>query len=191
MAYRSERFDAGELLGLMQAWQAIDSLEESGIQIRTEVMAGGSYRRPLEPIIRKSLGDPNYLLQAVLCIPPASDTRRISARNFVEFSKDTLSRLSLPGDALIDDGGLNGLDPETKSFAFGSTGRTETDVLQIYPPWVKSRWEEAGRTCILMCGIEPPKPRAVLEDYPVEWDERLMRHGHVVFEPTPGGLATY
>lgn len=83
----------------------------------------------------------------------------------------------------------NGYDPTLGNFAFGSTGRTEDDILAVYEaPWVNSKWTEAGKRCMFYCGIEPPQPKALMEDYPVRWDERAMRRGAVVFEPTPVDL---
>ncbi len=40
MAYRSERFPAGDLKGLDQAWGAIDGLEASGLPVAGEGMSG-------------------------------------------------------------------------------------------------------------------------------------------------------
>lgn len=191
MAYRSERFPAGELKGLEQTWKVIDSMEATGLPVRTEVMAGTSYRRQLHANTQAEIGDVNYLLQAVLQVPTRTDGKRITARYFVDEAKKILGELDLPGEPTLDEGGLHGLDPSTTKLAFGSTGTTEKDLLWIYAPWVSTRWSEAGKQCMAVCGIEPPQPKGFLEEHPVQWDERVMRHGLVVFQATPNGLETY
>lgn len=191
MAYRSKRFPAGELKKLEQTWGVIDGLEASGLPKRTEVMAGSSYRRRLHPDTVAKIGRVNYLLQVVLRVPDRDDGKRITAHYFVEEARTILGGLALPGKPTLDEGGLNGLDPTLANCAFGSTGRTEDDLLRIYPPWVSTRWSEAGKECMAYCGIEPPQPKSLYEEHPVRWDERVMRAGLVVFEPTPAGLATY
>lgn len=191
MAYRSERFPAGELNGLEQTWRVIDDMEASGLSMRTEVMAGTSYRRQLHPDTRAEIGDVNYLLQAVLQVPARTDGKRITARYFVDESRKILDELDLPGEPLLDEGGLSGLDPSTTKLALGSTGTTERDLLWIYAPWVSTRWSEAGKQCMAICGIEPPQPKGFYEEHPVRWDERSMRRGLVVFQTTPSGLETY
>lgn len=192
MAYRSKRFDPGEMKGLKQVWRQVDSLDALGLPIRTEVMAGSSYRRPLHPSTIAEIGDHNYIIQAVFKSPEAAEKgRTISARRFVDGANEILERLRLPGDAELDAGGLNGLDPTTTSLAFGSTGSTEKDILQIYPPWVSTEWVEANRRCMFFCGIEPPQPKALLEDHMFDWGEDRMRKGMVVFEQTPDSLETY
>lgn len=191
MAYRSERFPAGELKGLEKAWQVVDGLEATGLPLVAEVMSGKSYRRQLDPETVAKIGDADYVLQAVLSVPKRDDGKRISARYFIDESRRILSAVDAPGDAEFDEGGLQGLDPSTTELAFGSTGRTEEDILQVYAPWLNSRWTEAGKSCMFYCGIEPPQPKAFMEDHPVRWTERDMRHGVVVFESTPVELATY
>ena len=191
MAYRSERFPAGELHGIEQAWQVIDRLEASGLPVASEVMAGKSYRRQLDTDTTAELGDPNYVLQAVLQVPKRTDDKRISARYFMDEARRILGSVEAPGEATLDEGGLGGLDPNTTELAFGSTGRTEDDILAIYAPWLSSKWTEASKSCMFFCGIEPPQPRHFMEDHPVQWDEWSMRHGMVVFKPTPEGLRTY
>lgn len=191
MAYRSERFPTGELKGLEQTWKVIDGLEASGMPVRTEVMAGTSYKRHLHTDTAVDIGDVNYLLQTVLQVPTRTDGKRITARYFVDESKKILGGLDLPGEPTLDEGGLNGLDPTLGNFAFGSTGTTEKDLLWIYAPWVSTRWSEAGKQCMAICGIEPPQPKGFYEEYPVDWNERSMRHGLVVFQATPSSLETY
>jgi len=191
MPYRSERFSAGDLLGLEQAWSAIDNLEASGLPVVSEVMAGESYRRQLHPETAAQVGNVHYLLQAVVELPERQDGKRVSARYFVDESNRVLSNLDLPGEPEYDEGGLHGLDPSTTRLAFGSTGRTEDDVLTVYAPWVSTRWKEAGKNLMFFCGIELPKPKRLMEDYPIEWDVRLMRRGLLVFKPTPANLTTH
>ncbi len=131
--------------------------------------------------------------QAVMQVPARNDGKRITARYFIEESRKLLDRFAstLPGRPELDQGGLNGLDPSTTQLAFGSTGRTEDDILAIYPPWVSTRWSERSKTCMVFCGIEPPQPQSFMEDYPVRWDLGSMRRGMVVFEQTPEGLETH
>ncbi|MGC1176439.1 MAG: hypothetical protein WA843_00035 [Candidatus Saccharimonadales bacterium] len=190
MAYRSTRFSAGEMRGIDKAWAAVDGLEKAGVPVRTEVMAGKSYRRQLHRDTTAELGEAAYVLQAVLQVPPRDDGKRIHARYFVEESRRLLGALDLPGEPSLDEGGLNGLDPTATKLGFGSTGTTEKDILAIYAPWVSSEWQEAGKRCMVFCGIEPPTP-TFLEDHPVSWSEWEMRRGMVVFKPTPDGLETY
>lgn len=191
MAYRSERFPAGEMKGLEKAWQVVDGLEASGLPVRTEVMAGKSYRRQLHSSVGAEVGEANYVLQAVLSVPKREDGKRVTARYFVDEAKSLLTAIDAPGEVVLDEGGLHGLDPSTTKLAFGSTGRTEDDILWVYAPWVSSRWTEAGKNCMFYCGIEPPQPKSFMEEYPFNWDERLMRSGLVVFEPTPADLSTH
>lgn len=190
MAYRSERFPAGELKGFEKAWQVVDGLESIGLPVRTEVLAGRSHRRQLDSRARAEIGDANYVLQAVLSVPKRDD-KRITARYFIDESRRLLVALDAPGEVAFDEGGLHGLDPSTTKLAFGSTGRTEDDVLRVYAPWLSSKWTEAGKSCMFFCGIEPPQPRSFMEEYPVSWDERAMRRGAIVFEPTPADLTTH
>lgn len=191
MAYRSERFPVGELRGLQIAWQVVDGLEANGLPVRTEVMAGSSYRRQLDPITSTEIGDVNYVLQAVLSVPKRDDGKRITAHYFIDEARKILGEVDAPGEVSFDEGGLDGFDPTVGNFAFGSTGRTQDDILTVYAPWLKSRWGEAGKNCMFYCGIEPPQPKALMEDYPVRWDERVMRRGMVVFRPTPVDLSTH
>lgn len=191
MAYRSERFPAGELKGLDKAWQIVDGLEESGLPVVSEVMSGTSYRRQLDERTAAKIGAVDYVLQAVLSVPNRDDDKRISAHYFIDESRRILGGIDPPGEGAIDEGGLNGHDPDLGNFAFGSTGRTKDDVLTVYPPWINSRWTEVGKSCMFYCGIKAPLPKALMEDYPVRWDERIMRQGAVVFEPTPADLRAY
>ena len=191
MAYRSERFPAGELKGLEKAWQVVDGLEASGLPIRTEVLAGKSYRRQLDSRISTEIGDVNYVLQAVLSVPKRDDGKPIPARYFVDEARRLLTEVDAPGEVALDEGGLHGLDPSTTRLAFGSTGRTEDDILWVFPPWLSSKWTEAGKSCMFFCGIEPPQPKSVMEEYPVSWNERVMRRGAIVFVPTPTDLSTH
>ena len=191
MPYRSERFEAGEQTGITQAWSAIDELESQGLQIRTEVMAGKSYRRQLEPHTRLELGDPDYVIQAVLSVPLRADGVRVSARDYINESRKTLLDLELPGRPYLDQGGLHGLDPATTELAFESTGDTTEDILYIYSPWTRTKWTEAGKKCLFYCGIEPPKPQRLMEEHRSKWPELLMRKGFVMFNPCPFDLRTY
>lgn len=191
MAYRSERFSAGELKGLEKAWQVVDGLEATGLPITAEVMSGTSYYRQLDRDTAAKIGDVNYVLQAVLSVPKRDAGQRISAHYFIDESRKILGGIDAPGEVAFDEGGLNGLDLALGNFPFGSTGRTEDDVLTIYAPWVNSKWTEAGKRCMFYCGIEPPQPKLFMEDYPVRWDERAMRRGAVVFKPTPVDLRAY
>jgi hypothetical protein len=191
MAYRSERFTASDMPGLEQAWRAVDGLEASGLPVATEVMAGKSYRRQLNERTAAEIGDVNYVLQAVVKVPKRDDGKRITARYFVDESRRILGGLELPGEPTLDEGGLRGLDPSTTKLAFGSTGRTEDDILEIYAPWVSTKWTDASKQLMFFCGIEPPQPKSLMEDHPIVWDERLMRSGLVVFQATPQDLETY
>jgi hypothetical protein len=191
MAYRSKRFPAGELHGIEQVWKQIDRLESSGLPVAAEVMSGKSYRRQPHPDTVAEIADANYVLQAVFQVPERTDGKRIFARYFIDEARRLLGGLDLPGEPTLDEGGLNGLDPSTSQLGFGSTGKTEKDILAIYAPWVSTRWTEAGKQCMVFCGIEPPQPKSLMEEHPVKWDEWSMRHGIVVFEPTPEGLETY
>jgi hypothetical protein len=166
MAYRSERFPAGELKGLEKAWQVVDGLEASGLPVATEVMSGTSYRRQLDERTAAKIGDINYVLQAVLSVPKRDDGKRITTHYFIDESRKILSGIDAPGEVAFD-------------------------IVTVYAPWMNSKWTEAGKSCMFYCGIEPPQPKALMEDYPVRWDERLMRHGAVVFEPTPVDLRAY
>lgn len=191
MAYRGQRFEAGELKGLEKAWSIVDGLENSGLPVRTEVVAGRSYRRQLDTQTVKRLGNVDYVLQTVFSVPERTDGKRISARYFIDESRRILGGIELPGEQEMDEGGLQGLEPTTTSLAFGSTGRTEDDILWMYAPWTHSRWAEAGRQCMAFYGIELPQPKALMEEHPIRWDERDMRHGAVVFQPSPEELRTY
>lgn len=190
VAYRSERFPVGELSGLEKAWEVIDGLEATGLTVRSEIMAGKSYRRQLHPNTRAEIGDVNYVLQAVLSVPKRDDEKRLTSRYFIDEARRLLTATEVPGETTFDEGGLHGLDPSTTKLAFGSTGDTSKDVLWVFPPWLKSEWTEAAKSCMFFCGIEPPQPRHFMEEYPAGWDERMMRRGMVVFEPTPEGLVT-
>lgn len=193
-AYRSERSAAEQLEGLERVWKIVDTLERQiGMTVTAEVMAGTSYRRQLAPEAEKEYGRVDYLLQTVLAPKVRTDGRRKSARFYLGWSMQLLEKVSLyvPGQPQVDNGGLTGLDPATSELAFGSTGSTEDDVLYIYPPWMKTRWQEAGKTCIFFCGIAPPQPKLLTEEHPVRWDVNLMRKGHVPFQPTPEDLLTY
>lgn len=192
--YRSTRFPAGQLKGLERVWDAVDKLDKiAGMTISAEVMAGRSYRRQLAHDTEKEYGQVDYLLQTVLTPRARTDGRRNTARYYLGWSWQLLQSVSLyvPGQPEVDKGGLQGLDPASTELAFGSTGATEDDLLYIYPPWMKTRWEEAGKTCMFFCGIAPPQPKLLMEEHPVEWDVNLMRKGYVPFQPTPEGLETY
>lgn len=191
MTYRSTRFDAGELTGLQQAWDAVDQFDAHHVPIVSEVMAGTSYRRQLHPNTREQFGDVNYLLQVTLEPEVQADSARMHARLFLEKAVELLSSIKMPGDIKIDEGGLDGWDiTTTKEYIFG-TGTAETELLRVYPPWLRARWEQAGKTCMFFCGIQPPRPKLLLEDWMFNWDERILRAGQVVFTPTPDGLKTW
>lgn len=189
--YRSKRFPHGDLAGLGQVWSEIDRLETDWLGVRTEIMAGTSYRRQLDPDNPEEYAGVNYLLQTVLTVPKPEEGKRITARYYVDEARRILGGLDLPGEPEIDPGGLHGLDPSTTKLAFGSTGDTDKDLLYIFPPWLSTRWREAGKDCMFLCGIDPPQPRGLYEEHPVPWSIGDMRRGHVVFKPTPSGLKTW
>jgi hypothetical protein len=190
MPYRSERFDPGELSGLQTAWSVVDAFESSGhMTVVNEILAGTSYRRQLHPDTQADIGDVNYLLQVTLEPTVRDDGLRVTARDYLDGSKKLLTAIEMPGTTNIDEGGLDGYDPSTTDMPFG-TGRTETDILRIYPPWLEASWEEAGKSCLLYCGILPPQPKGFMEDHMHHWTERDMRKGRVVFSRTPVGLET-
>ncbi len=87
MAYRSERFPAGELKGLEKAWQVLDGLEASGLPVTTEVMSGTSCLRQLDQDTATRIGDVNYVLQAVFSVPKRDDGKRITDHYFIDESR--------------------------------------------------------------------------------------------------------
>jgi hypothetical protein len=154
-------------------------------------MCGTSYRRQPHPKNPPEFQGANYILQTIFTPPQATNDGRITARYYLEEACRVLDGLDVPGDPELDHGGLHGLDPSTTRLAFGSTGDTDTDLLYIYSPWLKTVWSEAGKKCIFLVGIEPPQPRGLLEQYPFNWLTRDIRNGRIVFKPTPEGLETW
>lgn len=190
MSYRSERFEPINMPGLAQAWAAIDELEARGLPVAAEVMAGTSYRRQLHHAVAAN-NRADYVLQATFQIPPRDDDIRMASASYITAANTVLDTLALPTVVLKDEGGLSGLLPGSKNYPTGSTGVVEDDVLHIYAPWRKSRWFENGKGCLFFCGILPPTPKRLFEDYEFDWSESRMQQGIVVFEPTPTGLETY
>lgn len=191
MGYRSERIDVSELPGLGQVYSAVDGLEALDYRVDNEVMAGTSHRRRLHEDAITTGHRADYLLQVTLYPPLLIDKSRHTANYYIRESGKVLGSLVLPGDVSLDDGGLNGLDPATTQYSFRSTGDTQRDILDVYAPWLKAAWSEKGKYCLFFCGVLPPPPQAILEEYGFSWDEKSMRHGKVVFQPTPEGLETY
>lgn len=177
MNYRSARFPAGNMDGLQQTWNAIDSVEASGVPVVSEVMAGASYRRQLAPETVDAFGNVDYLLQAILKAPTAARGKRLKAANYIAQAGEILTNMNLPGITSIDEGGIEGIT--------GRNGDTNTGTLDIYAPWRVSKWTEAGRQCMVFVGVEPPQPQLAHERYPYEWSESRLKSGHVVFKPTP------
>ncbi len=191
MAYRSERFDPGELAGLQQAWDVVDLLDTHGVPVISEVMAGSSHRRRLHPDTVAEHGDINYLLQVTMQPAPWEDGGRLHARPYLEKANELLGAIEMPGETAVDPGGLHGWDVTTTTKHPLGTGVTETEVLQVYPAWFRASWEEAGRRCVFYCGIQPPDPKLLMEDWMFRWEDRRLRAGEVVFEPTPTNLETW
>jgi len=191
MNYRSERFNPGELGGLREAWETIDLFDTNHIPVVNEVMAGKRYRRQLHQDTLTAVGEVDYLLQVTLEPEPREDGRRLHARHYLDKAAELLGKVSMPGETNLDKGGLHGWDiVTTKKHPLG-TGTTETEVLKIYPPWLQARWEEAGRVCMVFMGIQPPKPKAVFEEWAFSWNEHQMREGQIVFVATPENLETW
>jgi hypothetical protein len=191
MGYRSERFDPGDLTGPQQAWGIVDLLDSNHVPIVNEVMAGKRYRRQLHPDTVTAVGEVDYLLQVTLEPEPSKDGIRIHSRHYLNKARVLLGAVKLPGETTLDEGALHGWDVTTTAKHPFGTGTTETETLRIYPPWLQARWEEAGRQCMFFCGIQPQRPKGFMEDWMFNWDERLLRNGQVVFEPTPDGLETW
>ncbi|MCA9346442.1 hypothetical protein KC960_03045 [Candidatus Saccharibacteria bacterium] len=190
MPYRSTRFEVGELRGLGQVYDQIDRLVSNGqATIQDEIMAGRSFRRPLDQETIDSGIDANYVLQTVLALPPPPEGKRLSMRPFLEKANKVLGSLTLPGEVSVDHGGMYGFDETNTSYAFGSSGYDELDDTFVYPPWLRADWEEAGKSLIFFCGIQVPKIRRRLYDHDRSgWSTRFMRRGFVVFSPTPQNL---
>ncbi len=191
MTYRSERFDPGEMEGLRQAWELVDLIDNGGVPVVSEVMAGTSYRRAPHPDTQQSLGDINYLLQVPAEPALREDNARLHAKPFLDWAGGLLEAIDLQGETLVDLGGLNGWDITTTTEHPFGTGKTETEVLQVYPPWLNVAWEEAGKRCLFYFGIQPPQPKPMMEDWKFDWGEQKLRQGLVVFKPTPDGLETW
>ena len=191
MAYRSERFDVGPLEGLAQVYRTIDGADEAGLMISDEIMAGSSYRRQLHPSMKDMGIQADYLLQVTLLSPQQAEGTRYSARNYIEESRKILGELSLPGEVKIDEGGIDGFDETMPGHAFGSTGYTERDTTWLYSPWLRTEWEEHGKTLQFYCGVLPIARKPLLELRMSQWDSRLMRRGIVVFSQTPQYLHAY
>ncbi len=189
MTYRGNRFEVGELKGLGMVFEAIDTMEAQGLTIVDEVMAGRSHRRRLQKGAVEG-EEPNYLLQATFS-PPEEEGKRYRTAYLLEESNRLLGEMILPGEVVIDKGGINGYDETLPGHAFGSTGRTEDDMADVYMPWLQSRWSEHGKDLMLFCGILPPKTRRLLDDYPQEWDTKSMRKGLVVFTPSPKDMKSH
>ncbi|HYF97326.1 MAG TPA: hypothetical protein VD947_04820 [Patescibacteria group bacterium] len=190
MAYRGSRFETDEGSGLAQVWKEVDRLEAEGLPVRTETLAGNSYRRRLREV-PEELEESDYLLQVVFSVPKLFPGKRAIPEYYIDESRRLLSGLDLPGEINFNRGGLNGsLALLSGDLPFGSTGRTEDDVVSIYPPWIMSKWQMSGKACVAAIGIEPPLPRHFLEGHPVPLNETAMRHGNFVFEPTPQDLAS-
>lgn len=186
MAYRSQRFPAGEMNGLAQAWAAIDHLERINVPIVSEVMAGRSYRRQLHPEAIEEHGDSNYVLQAVFQPGRRKNRGAIRLSVFFSIANGLLEEMELPGEASHDLGGLKGQTAEHQ-LPFGSADPARNST-ELYAPWIKSVWEENGKRCLFFCGIKPPEPRPLFEFPRYDWSEREMRKGKVVFVPTPAGI---
>ncbi len=193
MSYRSQRFEPGEQSGIGKAWEIIDFLESKAIPVVDEVMAGRSYKRQLHPGTVSEHGEINYLLQVTHEPQTQEDGSRLHAHPFLDKAVEILHAIEaeLPGQVTVDEGGLNGWDITTTTEHIFGTGTTETEVLQVYPPWLQAKWEEAGKQVMFFCGIKPPSPQRILEDWMFSWSERDMKEGRVVFTPTPGNLETW
>lgn len=191
MGYRSERFEPGELTGLQQAWDMVDIFDSNHVPVVCEVLAGRRHRRQLNPSAIEAVGNVDYLLQVTLEPEPWEDGGRLHARHYLNKAIDLLGAVELPGETHRDNGGLHGWDKTTSTEHPFGTGNTETEVLKVYPPWLQARWEEAGRKCMFFLGIQPPRPKRLMEDWMFNWDERLMRTGRIVFEATPDDLRTW
>ena len=140
----------------------------------------------------ESLGiQAEYLLQVTLYSPTAPEGKRYSARNYVEESRKLLRGLVLPGEVVLDEGGIDGFDETMQGHAFGSTGYTERDITRLYSPWLRTSWEEQGKSLQFYCGVLPKVPRPLLELRMSQWDSRIMRKGIVVFHDTPQSLHAY
>lgn len=184
MTYRGNRFEVGELKGLGMVFEAIDTMEAQGLTLVDEVMAGKSHRRRLHKDAIQSGVEPNYLLQATFS-PPEQEGKRYITAYLIEESNRLLGEMVLPGIVEIDKGGINGFNEMLPGHAFGSTGRTEDDMADVYMPWLRTQWTEGRKNLMFYCGILPPKTRRFLDDYPQEWDTKSMRSGLVVFTPSP------
>lgn len=191
MSYRSERFDPGDLTGIERAWELIDLFDANQVPVVNEVMAGMRYRRQLHEETRANVGEVDYLLQVTLEPELRTDGFRLQPRSYLDKARHLLSLVNMPGDIQIDEGGLNGWDVKTtKEYPLG-TGKTETEILSVYSPWLQTRWEEAGKQCMFFLGILPPRPKPYMEDWMSDWNERALRAGKIVFESTPDDLSTW
>ena len=181
MPYRSERFEPTDMPGLAQAWAAIDGLEDRGMVVVDEVMMGNSHRRRLhEKVLPENRAD--YVLQTTFQMPPRPDGKRMTSEEYITESNKVLDALITPSIVFRDEGQVTG--PGLRSHhPFGSSGKTEDDIIEIYSPWRKARWRENGKGCLFLFGILPPQPRFLHEEIHSDWDSRLMRMGLVVFVP--------
>ena len=75
---------------------------------------------------------------------------------------------------------------------FKIKGKSETEILDVYAPWAKVRWTEAGRKCVFYCGVNlPPNLHLDIERHDNLRAERQLRTGDVVFRDTPEELKTW
>lgn len=184
MGYRSERFEVGQMAGLGQAFGVIDGLESRGFVVEQEVMAGTSYRRQLAESALEGGFKANYVLQAVLSLPPpAMEGARWTLGQYLEESRSVIRNMELPGRKTSRDLGCVVIKKEALA-PFGAP-RSEDNIVDVFPPWAKASWSEQGKSCLFFCGIRPPQPKGFWEEYRFNWDERQMRRGRVLFRPTP------
>ena len=200
MPYRSERFEVGELTALGEVFRRIDN-EAKPFDVDFEVMSGAKYRRRVLPRAVAVLGcEPDYLLQLVLGMHDKTGyVSNVNAREYIELGVEKIEQitggLGAHGaedvELQLDRGGLNGWDLATsKEYPLG-TGKTETETLDVFPPWAKLSWRQSGRSCLFFCGIDlPPKVGCEIERHDYILDESTLRAGDVVFRPTPPGLYT-
>jgi len=201
MPYRSERFEVGELTALGEIFRRVD-YESKPFDIDFEVLSGARHRRRVSPAGVSELGyEPDYLLQLVLGMHDDSGyLSNGNVRKYIELGESKIEQITDGLDShgaedvelQLDRGGLNGWDPTTtKEYPFG-TGKFETEMLAVFPPWAKLSWQQSGRTCLFFCGVDlPPKVGIEVERHDYIRDERTLRAGDVVFSPTPTDLSTW
>jgi hypothetical protein len=171
MPYRSERFEVGELTALGEVFRRVDN-DAKPFDIDFEVMSGARHRRRVSPTTVAELGhEPDYLLQVVLGMHDETGYLAVgSARKYFEISGRKIEEITDGLDAhgaedvevYHDQGGLNGWDSATtKEYPFG-TGKFETEMLAVFPPWTKVSWHQAGKSCLFFCGVDLP-PRIGVE----------------------------